>query len=294
MRFRPRADANLLAVWGSPIAHSRSPILHDAAAEVLGNGWHYGRVEVDEAGFDTALDALDEHWRGLSLTMPLKRRAAERAGVLDDAARLTGAVNTLVFGADGDTHFGGNTDVAGIVGACRLAGIPGAEHLVLLGGGATAASALVAGVRLGARTARVHLRDPRKAEELQPLAAALGVHLDAAPLAGGLALPRGSLLISTLPGPAQAAVPLSEDALADAYVMDVAYDPWPSRIARAAHAVGAPLANGLAMLALQAVEQQALFRTGSSDGLGAERAAVTRAMLHSVGLDERGAIATPR
>ena len=63
----------LLAVWGSPVAHSRSPELHAAAYDVLGLAWTYTRREVDAEGFDEALAGLGPQWRGLSLTMPLKR-----------------------------------------------------------------------------------------------------------------------------------------------------------------------------------------------------------------------------
>ena len=61
-----------LAVWGDPIAHSRSPQLHAAAYRALGLDWEYDRRRVAEDEFDAALAGLDAAWRGLSLTMPLK------------------------------------------------------------------------------------------------------------------------------------------------------------------------------------------------------------------------------
>ena len=61
-----------LAVWGDPIGHSRSPELHAAAYAVLGLDWEYGRRQVGAEGFNDAVEALDDTWRGLSLTMPLK------------------------------------------------------------------------------------------------------------------------------------------------------------------------------------------------------------------------------
>ena len=74
------------AVLGSPIAHSLSPALHRAAYVHLGLNWQYGRYEVDEAGLPDFFRGLDESWRGLSLTMPLKQVAIACV----DEVRLTG------------------------------------------------------------------------------------------------------------------------------------------------------------------------------------------------------------
>src|SRR5690606_23181963 len=92
------ASRRRLEVWGDPIAHSRSPQLHAAAYAVLGLDWEYGRRRVPEAAFDAELASLDGSWRGLSLTMPLKEAARRATDAVDDAARLTGAVNTLLLG----------------------------------------------------------------------------------------------------------------------------------------------------------------------------------------------------
>ena len=81
-----------LAVWGDPIAHSQSPALHSAAYAALGLDWQYDRRQVDEAGFDAAIDGLDDAWRGLSLTMPLKERAFDRADELVGISHLPPAV----------------------------------------------------------------------------------------------------------------------------------------------------------------------------------------------------------
>ena len=62
-----------LAVLGSPIAHSKSPALHRAAYGALGLDWTYEAVEVRDGALEPFLAGLDASWRGLSLTMPLKR-----------------------------------------------------------------------------------------------------------------------------------------------------------------------------------------------------------------------------
>ncbi|MGN8025827.1 hypothetical protein [Microbacterium sp. 22242] len=144
-----------LAVWGDPIEHSRSPALHDAAYRVLGLDWEYGRRRVDAAGFDAAIAGLDRTWRGLSLTMPLKERAFARADVADDDARLTGAANTLLLG---ETAHGFNTDVGGLAAALVEAGLGSSRTARVLGGGATARSAMVSLLRLGVERIEVVTR----------------------------------------------------------------------------------------------------------------------------------------
>lgn len=62
------------AVLGKPIAHSLSPVLHNAAYRALGlDSWSYGRHEVGETELEDFLESLDSIWAGLSLTMPLKK-----------------------------------------------------------------------------------------------------------------------------------------------------------------------------------------------------------------------------
>ena len=105
------------AVLGDPIAHSLSPALHQACYAAVGLDWTYEahRVAAGElAGFVRGLDAS---WRGLSLTMPLKREAADLASAVSPVAEDAGAVNTLLL-LDGALH-GDNTDVPGAVAALR-------------------------------------------------------------------------------------------------------------------------------------------------------------------------------
>ena len=84
-----------LEVWGDPIAHSRSPQLHAAAYEVLGLDWTYDAVDVGNDELAEFLDGLTDDWRGLSLTMPLKRTAVplvdERLSSLSAAPAFTRA-----------------------------------------------------------------------------------------------------------------------------------------------------------------------------------------------------------
>jgi shikimate dehydrogenase len=87
-----------LAVLGSPIAHSLSPALHDAAYRALGLPWQYTATRIEAHELDGFLAGLTPEWLGLSLTMPLKHQVQSRLGELDRVATLTGAVNTVRIG----------------------------------------------------------------------------------------------------------------------------------------------------------------------------------------------------
>ncbi len=245
-----------LAVWGDPIAHSKSPQLHAAAYSVLGLDWEYGREQVDEAGFDGALRALDESWLGLSLTMPLKEVAFRAAARRDAHAEITGAVNTLLLG---DDAHGFNTDVGGIVDALAEQGVTTAASARILGAGATASSALVALSELGAARVDVRARRPERATGLRALGDRLGVTVSVDDFEG----PAGDvdLTVATLPSGSILADDVSARlASAGGVLFDAAYAPWPSALASVWG--GAPAISGIGMLLHQAVRQIRIFVSG--------------------------------
>lgn len=244
-----------LAVWGDPIDHSRSPDLHGAAYRALGLHWEYTCRRVAAADFADTVSTLDDRWRGLSLTMPLKERAFAWAAFKDRAAMLTGGVNTLVLTGRLRGH-GFNTDIAGLVAALDEAGLSGVGHVRILGAGATAASAVVAAADLGATHVEVIARRAEAARPLRDIATAVGVELTITPFSGAFA--NADLTISTLPG----GVALDERvsatlAHAGGALFDVAYSPWPSVLAK--NWTDAPRISGLGMLLHQAVRQVRIF-----------------------------------
>jgi shikimate dehydrogenase len=282
----PDADRTELAVLGSPIAHSLSPALHAAAYDVLGLPFSYGRHEVASGGLAAFVAGLGPEWRGLSLTMPLKR---EVLPLLDRTTPLVdelGVANTIAFRQEGSSVVlaGANTDVAGLVRPVAALGHVSGEATIL-GGGATAASALTASLRLGASLVRVFLRDTGKAGDLVLLAARLGVTLEVHSLEDlGSADPMG-FVVSTLPGGAADDLPLVPSG-PDAVLFDVAYEPWPTRASTAWTAAGGRVLNGLDMLTEQAIGQIRFFLTGDEDELLPNEAEVRRAMRAAVGLPE--------
>lgn len=245
---------------GSPISHSKSPALHRAAYGRLGLDWEYTAVEMDGARLETFLDGLDGSWRGLSLTMPLKQDVLPLLDEVDEPARLTGAANTVLF--DGGRRRGFNTDVGGIVRTLRETGLDRVTRGVLIGGGATAASALAAMAELGASGVHVLLRRPDAARALIELGSTLGVEVQAAPVAGLATAEHADLVVSTVPGGTELGSEASAALVHGAVLLDVAYSPWPTALAAQWLDADGTVVHGLGMLLHQALLQVRIFVTG--------------------------------
>ena len=264
----PRAGQRA-AVLGHPVGHSLSPVLHRAAYAALGlTGWTYEAVDVVEPHLERFVAGPPTGWAGWSLTMPLKRAVRPLLVRESDLARDVGAVNTVLVAPDGLEGY--NTDVHGIVEALVERGVPRAPaggagpglRATVLGGGATAASAVAALRELGCDDPVVHVRSPLRAEDLVAAAGRLGVRPCLAPFAASdmiRSVAAADVVISTLPaGIADSLVP---DGVADAararhpVLLDVVYDPWPTTLARAWSAAGAPAVGGFVMLVHQAYGQ---------------------------------------
>jgi shikimate dehydrogenase len=271
------------AVIGHPVSHSLSPVMHRAAYAALGlDGWGYDARDVDEHALPAFLDGLDGTWAGLSVTMPLKHAVRDFLVDESDLAAQVGAVNTVVIAGDG--RHGYNTDVYGIINALAEAGVTALAHATVLGGGATAASALAALRDLGCAEPLVAVRSPQRSGRLREAAERLGVRPrfvpldDSAALAGAVTGPGGAV-VSTLP--AGAADPLCGSLLdagsggrdqAPVPLLDVVYAPWPTALASAWRRAGGTVVGGFSMLVHQA-EGQVRLMTGQRPPLELMRAA---------------------
>ena len=281
MKTEPYREAPYLRrayVLGHPIAHSLSPALHRAAYAYLGEA----NLEYDRR--DTLPDDLPAimhgvrhpkgmedapYIAGLSVTMPLKTAVIQYCDELSETARVTGAVNTVY--PRGEKVLGDNTDVIGIVNALLHAGLkpnPERDEPAVIGGGATAISALTALHKLGYRRASVYARSLHKLGSVQEAADRLGVQLEQISLAElpqNLAERGHHPVVSTLPAHAadEWASQLSglkgASATHQPVLLDVAYNPWPSVLASVWEASGGAVVSGLEMLLYQAVEQVLLF-----------------------------------
>ena len=278
-----------VAVVGHPVSHSKSPALHGAAYTALDLRWDYTAIDVELSGLAAFVHSLDESWVGLSVTMPHKTQALELSHSVDTIARVTGAVNTLVFtrNAVGDRIISGyNTDVAGMVSALGDSDVVTSRQTAIIGGGATAASAIVAAATLGSEQVVVLVRNVKHAQYLVAVGNEAGVAVRIHDLAAVQSIPPVDLVISTIPGSAE--LSLSELARTpSATLLDVAYSPWPSIRAEEwmRQTPGEPIiVSGLRMLAHQALVQVRLFYSGDASRPLADEARVRNAMFAAVDL----------
>lgn len=243
---------------GSPIEHSLSPVLHNAAYAALGLDWEYTRLECAEADVPALTASLGPEWVGLSCTMPTKRAALAVASSVTARASAVGAANTLVRTESG--WHADCTDVDGVVGALREKGFSGGSTGVVIGAGGTATAVLAGFASLGISSVSLVVRDPSRASAAVSTAARVGVSVEVLSLSSVdlAALAAASdVLVSTVP--AEATVSLAS-ALAQApYVLDVVYHPWPTPVAVAVSGTGTRLATGLDMLLHQAFGQVEQF-----------------------------------
>lgn len=243
------------AVLGRPIAHSLSPVLHNAAYRALGlDDWSYGRHEVGESDLDGFLASLDPTWAGLSLTMPLKKTIQPYGTPSDMWAERLAVANTVIFDwnrRDGDSPAMRlyNTDVPGIVLAFAhaagrpapiatmmsqetappAAGTPASPNntnatgpsgsAVVIGNGNTAMSAVAACTMMTAPAighVTVAARHPeRNADALRRIAEATGKTLDVVALDAVGSALRQADVVISTL-PAHAADPLAEQLAGDA------------------------------------------------------------------------------
>lgn len=272
----PAAGQTRCAVLGSPIRHSLSPVLHRAAYAALGLDWAYDAVEVTEDRLPGFLAGLDPTWRGLSLTMPLKRAVLPLLDEVSEPAASAGAANTVVLGP-GRRLLGDNTDVPGAAAALRERYSGPVEAVVVLGGGATAASVLLATADLGCTRAHLLVRTPARAAETLAAVARHRRGMEVTVSALDAEVPSADVVVSTVPVAAQdPALVQRVLAAVSGAAFDVVYDPWPSPLLAAAQGRLA-LVHGLDLLAHQAALQVRLM-TGREVDVSSLRSAGLRAL----------------
>jgi shikimate dehydrogenase len=256
-------------VLGSPIAHSKSPLLHLAAYRALGlNDWTYERIECGAQELPAVVGGFGPEWVGVSVTAPGKFAALRFADERTERAEQVGSANTLVRTEHG--WRADNTDVDGVAGAI---GSTSGQALVC-GSGGTAPAAVVGLAQLGVAAITVVARDPEKAARLVDLGSRLGVPtqfcgLDSDGLPDRVAA--AEVLVSTIP--AEVAARYAGTFAPIPVLLDAVYDPWPTPLAAAVAAAGGRVIGGLQMLLHQAFAQVEQFT-----GLPAPRDAMTCAL----------------
>ena len=238
------------AVLGSPIGHSLSPTLHNCAYGVLGWDWEYTAIEVKGGDLAKFLETNRKTFRGLSLTMPLKEEALLVADSLDPLVKRINAANTLIFEENGVSAY--STDVSGFVQALTKAEVSIPNEITILGGGATARSAIAAVDGRG-RTITVYSRSAsRGAQLINSSISATVVVKDWAEAQSGLS---ANLVIATTPTGATDHLIPTQSATSNGTLFESLYSPWPTKLLAKWQGLGGKYLDGLDLLVEQGIGQ---------------------------------------
>ncbi len=265
------------AVFGNPIAHSRSPAIHAAFAAQTGQRLRYEKILAPLDGFTVAIDEfINRGGRGANVTLPFKLAACALAGRLTARAQAAGAVNTLSF--DGDDIVGDNTDGIGLVtDIVHNAGVAlVGRRVLLLGAGGAAQGVVLPLIDAGCAVITVANRSPEKAvmiaRRFAPMVEASGIaRAGAAGAASGCVLqgcalealaatdadgaPYDLIINATSASLSDAVPSLPQGVIgAGSFAYDMMYGAAPTAFMRIAAAQGAIVRDGLGMLVEQAAE----------------------------------------
>jgi shikimate dehydrogenase len=236
-----------LGVAGWPVAHSRSPAIHNAALAAAGlRGWRYLKLPLPPARFAETVRALPAAgFRGLNVTLPHKEAALALATEATEVAAAVGAANTLTFGSAGAVH-ADNTDVPGLLEALPVD--PAGRTAVVLGAGGAARAAVYALRGAGAADVQVWNRTPERAARL---AAELGGRPVDAPEAATLIVNCTSIGLRADDRPFKS-LPLHADTLdVGSCVVDMVYSPGGTELLAEARRRGATVVTGMEILIAQ-------------------------------------------
>jgi shikimate dehydrogenase len=254
-------SSNKLAVIGDPISHSLSPLLHKFLIESFNLPFSYEAIKVtpeELAKFVSTKKVSD--FRGFNVTIPHKQTVSSLLDKVSETARATGAVNTVLF--DGNIAAGENTDVTGFLSMMRLAGVNLAQRDVLVMGAGGAARAVIfalqqAGVSRIFVCNRSQLRLDDCASWMTSSIATKWEAWRREELEQRVQEQRPGIIINTTSvgmHPRVDESPLPAALLSpEMIVVDLVYNPLPTRLLREASQAGARIVHGLNMLIMQGV-----------------------------------------
>lgn len=247
----------LAGVIGSPIAHSRSPQLHQHWLKTYGIKGHYIPMDVSQDDLSDVIRALPQMgFVGANITIPHKESVLELADLVTDRAALIGAANTLIFRKDGKVH-ADNTDGYGFVENLRH-GAPGwnpaAGPAVVIGAGGASRAVVASLIEVGVSEIRLTNRTRNRAEVLQK---EFGTKITVVDwVKAGNMMDGATTVINTtslgMVGKPEFRIPL--DGLSTGTVVtDLVYAPLETEFLKKAREMGCTTVDGLGMLLHQAV-----------------------------------------
>ena len=244
-------------VIGDPIAHSKSPLIHNFWIEKLGIDAEYRahHVTPESLGDYFAERTADSAWRGCNITLPHKVAALGHASDPGNVRENIGAANTVIRDEDGCLR-ATNTDAGGFllpIMAMPLAG----KHAVVIGSGGAVRAILFALKQMDIGTVTLLARNGLKAAGMLAQA---GLKGDVLPM--DATLPEADLLVNGTPLGMTGQAPLEIDLSplpGDALVYDIVYTPLETELLKAAKARQLAVIDGLDMLIGQAALAFELF-----------------------------------
>ena len=248
------------AVLGSPISHSLSPLLHQAAYSFLGVDASYEAIEVRSGGLSDFIEHLDPTWNAFSLTMPLKEELVKLGLKTSDLALRISSANTLHKSGEG--WFANTTDVEGFINVLAMHQIPIEGNIVILGAGATARAAAAA-CDSERTQITVVTRSLSRIESMSKSIQNSQLHF--VDWNGIEVLNQADLVISTVPEGATDAYVEDFPISVAAPFFEVLYKPWPTLAAKTWASRGGRVIDGLDLLIHQAMVQVEIFSGKSFD-----------------------------
>lgn len=250
-------STKVLGVFGHPISHSLSPIIHNAAIEALNVDYIYVPFHVLPGRLSDAVQGIRSlQIVGVNVTIPHKERVIEYLDEVDEVARAIGSVNTIVneddrlkgFSTDGPGFLRSVEAEWGKVDGCRV---------LILGAGGSARAVAFALAEIGCEIVIAN-RTYSRAQELAESLESTGKNVIAIPLereAVAEAISSADLLVNTTSvgmHPDSDAIPIPPDLIhSGLLVYDLIYNPPRTRLIQEAVARGAKAINGLKMLVYQ-------------------------------------------
>ncbi|MBD1936783.1 shikimate dehydrogenase [Microcoleus sp. FACHB-68] len=255
-----KGTTKLLGVIGSPIEHSLSPVMHNAAIAELGVDYVYLAMPVKPADLEVALAGFAAiNLRGFSVTIPHKQAIMPLLSEISPIAQAVGAVNTVWH--TGTSWAGTNTDVEGFVAPLKAYNRDWSQTVAVILGAGGAARAVVAGcAELGIREIHVIGRNRQKLDAFQQSWVNSAVPVPAIHTWEEVPqlISQANLLVNTTPvgmHPQVDQMPVSADEMknlnAGAIAYDLIYTPNPTQFLKVAAEMGATAIDGLEMLVQQ-------------------------------------------
>ncbi len=249
---RVSGTTRTVGVIGWPVAHSLSPVIHNAAFAALGLDWVYLSLPVPPEHLSAALVGLGAlGFAGANVTMPHKTAVADLIDDLSDDARRLRAVNTIVV--DGQLLRGENTDAPGFDRFLRrdAAFDPSGRSALIFGAGGAARACALALARGGATSLTVAAREPARVADLAAAVDGLGTTVRAIAFDEAADVAADLIVNATPLGAREELLPIPRVG-PEALVVDLLYQPAVTPLQAQARAAGALVFGGIGLLLHQA------------------------------------------